>query len=919
MLAANWVYADTFTVTNLNDSGVGSLRWAIHQANDHFGEDIIDFSVSGTISPVSALPFITDNRTIIDASSQWSGVWPNGQPGIILDGSIAGDINGLNIYGANSCRVRGIFITGFGKAGIDIRNGSASNTIGGTGQGYRNVISGNHVGIMIYGVETDNNVVSGNYVGTDTAGTSDLGNSTTGVVIVDGAGSNTIGGGVDQDENDEGNIISGNDEYGVYISGTGSDSNIVSGNIIGTDINGTADLGNSLCGVFISCGSQSNVIGGTTEEKRNIISGNDSHGVEMAHSGTDNNRVLGNYIGTDILGDADLGNSQSGIVIRDGAQSNTIGGTNPEERNIISGNDRDGIGIHYWGTDNNTIYGNYIGTNFEGTDPLGNVDYGIEITHGARFNTIGGTEPGMGNIISGNGKSGVRLSYLETSSNVILGNYIGTDVNGTLDLGNSFSGVTISNGASSNTVGGKVEGARNIISGNGLHGVKICNPWTDGNVVSGNYIGVDITSTEELGNALSGVFIGDGAQTNTIGGNIREARNIISGNSDHGVEICHVETRRNTVSGNYIGTNSSGSSAIANGGNGVFIHSEAQSNTIGGSESGARNIISGNTLCGISISGSGTDGNIVSGNYIGTNYTGSNKLGNSLHGVLIESGSDNTIGGAEGAERNIISGNIQHGVAIAGVITEDNLILDNFIGVEVSGKSDLGNGGDGFATFDSVSPIIHRNIIAYNASGVGCYDNSTPDLGGGGQLIRGFNDIHSNVEFDIYNETPNIIMCEYNWWGTPNPQPDQFFGDVDYDPWLVCPSGIALFSNPSEMDILRDFRDNTLSKKETGRLFTETYYKHSPELVHIFLQNPGLATRSAAIIMELMPGIIFLMGNGNGRDMVISRLLVNRIQNLFSKIEPLGSEELVDDLSIFIEMLEEFKGKRISNIWQSLK
>jgi len=393
LLITGWAYSATFTVTTANDSGNGSLRWAIEQANSNPGADTINFSVSDTISPTSALPEITDDETLIDASSQWSGTWPGGAPGITLDGTNAGvGADGLVISGADNCHIRGLFITNFDDDGVRISNGAQSNTIGGTGVKYRKVISKNSgTGVYIYGSGTDNNTVCGNYIGTNANGTADLGNSGSGVFIYGGAKSNTIGG----TTAGERNIISGNDSIGVYIGDSGTDSNTVSGNYIGTDVNGTADLGNSSEGIRIAVGAQSNTIGGTTAGERNIISGNDIDGVRISGSGTDSNTVYGNYIGTDVNGTADLGNSNHGVHIYGGAQSNTIGGTG----NTIAFNGQDGVEVENADTDYNKISQNSIHDNTSlGIDLAGGGNDEISAPTITSNNLVGNTL-----TVSGNG------------------------------------------------------------------------------------------------------------------------------------------------------------------------------------------------------------------------------------------------------------------------------------------------------------------------------------------------------------------------------------------------------------------------------------------------------------------------------------------------------------------------------------
>jgi len=284
-LITGWAYSDTIIVNNLGNSGDGSLRWAMEKANTNAGSDTIRFNVYGTISPTSFLPAITDNETVIDASSQWAGEWPEGKPGITLDGGK--DVDGLLIDGADKCHIRGLYITNFVESGVSISGAGKFNTIGGTGIGYRNVISGNDgYGVVINAA--DSNVVSGNYIGTDVNGTTAMINLYRGVVIAEGAQSNTIGG----TSAGERNIISGNGFMGVDIHGSGTNSNVVSGNYIGMDVNGTAAMGNISYGVSISEGARSNTIGGTG----NTIAFNGDNGVVVDGINTDYNKISKNSI-----------------------------------------------------------------------------------------------------------------------------------------------------------------------------------------------------------------------------------------------------------------------------------------------------------------------------------------------------------------------------------------------------------------------------------------------------------------------------------------------------------------------------------------------------------------------------------------------------------------------------------------------
>ena len=275
--------------------------------------------------------------------------------------------------------------------------------------------------------------------------------------------------------------------------------NIIQGNYIGTDLTGSVDLGNGLNGVAISQGSSSNLIGGSAAGEGNLISGNGDFGIIIVDPGSNENVMQGNLIGTDATGTVDLGNGSVGVVIGAGASNNVIGGTQPGARNLISGNDSAGVHIDTVGTTGNVVQGNYIGTDVTGTVAIGNVYEGVFIGGGSSKNVIGGTSPGAGNVISGNNGYGVTITDMWTSGNVVQGNYIGTDVTGTLPLGNSDNGVIIATDAMYNLIGGTESGAGNVIAFNNVNGVVLTDDAGTGNAIVSNSIHSNVELGIDLG------------------------------------------------------------------------------------------------------------------------------------------------------------------------------------------------------------------------------------------------------------------------------------------------------------------------------------------------------------------------------------------------------------------------------------
>jgi hypothetical protein len=504
---------------------------------------------------------------------------------------------------------------------------------------------------------------------------------------------------------------------GIHLQAPGA-SNIIQGNFIGTDPTGTLNRGNGqgsthAGGVWID-GSSGNSIGGGDPTNRNVISGNGGSGVYVQNCS--GNVVQGNLIGTSLSGTAALGNTTNGVSLYYSG-GNQIGGVSATARNIISGNSWSGVYLFGPGSTGNLVQGNYIGTDPSGSLAIRNAADGVTMV-GAPGNTIGGAVAGAGNLLSGNSAGGVVLQGVGATSNLVQGNYIGTDASGRLALGNTFSGITLVSG-NSNLVGGVTAAARNIISANKLAGLFITN--SIGNLVQGNFIGVDVTGTNALGNVANGISI-NGAGSNMIGGTTAEARNVISGNTNHGIEIFSVGGTSNWIAGNYIGPDVTGRLALGNKLCGVHIVSPA--NTIGGAASGAGNLISGNIQDGIFLDGANASNSLVQGNFIGTTAAGNSALMNARGGIGISEARGNTIGGTVPGAGNLVSANANSagdaGIYLIGSGATGNVIQGNKIGTDVTGTLALGNMHEGIylerATNNTIGGTIPGagNLISAN-------------------------------------------------------------------------------------------------------------------------------------------------------------------------------------------------------------
>ncbi|MEZ4590954.1 MAG: hypothetical protein R3D55_07400 [Chloroflexota bacterium] len=666
---------DVCLVTTTADSGSGSLRDCL--ANAAVG-DMINFDTAvfppnspATISVLTPLPSITVDSLTIDGSNA----------GVIVNGSQLTGGSGFELLQVNNVTIQGLQIVNFPWVGIDILIDTTNALIGGDrnvgagplGQG--NLISGNAwAGVWILGDQTAGNVVQGNYIGTNLAGNSSYGTQELGIIIAEGAHDNFVGGPTASTRN----VISGHFNLfggsgtGVFIQDPNSDNNLIQGNLIGTDASGMVGV-NNYFGVVLMNGTQGNLIGGSTAAQRNIISGNFGYGIWTGDDPslpndiniTTNNQIAGNYIGTNINGTAELFLQSLGILVDQYSSNIIIGGSTPGMGNLVSGHSL-GAGIQFQGPNNS---GHQVLGNFVGTNASGTAavgnGQGIAVAFGTQNVTIGGTSPSARNVVSGNVGAGILIQDIGSTGNQVLGNFVGTNPAGTASLAND-SGIGILNGAAQNIIGGTLAGAGNLVSGNNFIGIQLQGNGSSQNMVQGNIVGLDVSGTQALMN-LVGIGV-NGAQNNQIGGSTAGSGNLISGNQI-GLTLQSSGAAGNLVMGNLIGTNAVGNTAVPND-YGIQIVLGAHNNTIGGDTAGAGNLISGNRIVGLAIHGTGSAQNKVWGNRIGTNLNGTAAIGNDVGVALLVGANQNEIGGTGSAKRNLISGNLDAGVLIQDRETE---------------------------------------------------------------------------------------------------------------------------------------------------------------------------------------------------------------------------------------------------------
>ncbi len=453
-----------------------------YPTRDRIVFELAECAVIQVAPALGDLPGLSDGGLTIDG---WSVPgWSLGDPPpVVID--VNQQTNGLAVNSQKNL-VRGLVIGNAAQQAIEIAGANATS----------NWIYGNHLGVDCSGAATMPNGMYGVYVTT-----------TRNLIGTNGNGQRDVF---------ERNVIGGN-YVGIYISGASATGNVVAGNFIGTDASGLQSLGNET-GVMIGGGASQNLIGTNGDgnadaEERNLISGNDSDGVSVISDGTVDNRITGNYVGTDVSGTAALPNGTFGIYLGS-LSAATIVGTDGSgnafdvnERNVISGNTLDGIRVNH--TSGSVIAGNYIGITAAGQAALGNGVSGIYSLEPSNNNLIGTDGDGVSdaeeaNIISGHQYYGIVLNGQDE---VVAGNIIGLDSTASLPIPNGqgvIAGIGALQTGARVTIGGKGAVYRNIISGNNGTGVSVSQP--DANVYC-NYVGTDVTGGLAVGNVSVGIFV----------------------------------------------------------------------------------------------------------------------------------------------------------------------------------------------------------------------------------------------------------------------------------------------------------------------------------------------------------------------------------------------------------------------------
>jgi hypothetical protein len=612
--AVTTAFSRVFVVTSLGDSGRGTLRFGLSQANagPPGAATRIRFAVHGTITLSSPLPAVR-RPVAIDGTSA-PGYRIKRAPVVAINCNLRAGLR----FAAGSARseLLGVAVDNAGGNGVTLDAGRITLNRDYIGLNLRGRAAGNR-GDGVYASPAS----SGNLIGVNRT-------VATGYVA---------------------NVISGNRRDGIELYG--SSRNTLVSNRIGTDPTGEWAIANGKNGIVLTERSNRNEIGGTafvdhatgqannpTGDKGTVtpvfvvpplgnqISGNTRDGI-LIKDGSHGNALNGNFIGTTADGDDPIANHGDGVAI-DRANSNQLIGckfvNNPfVYYNVISGNR--GNGLRITDADNSVVQGNFFGSAANNSTVVRNRLNGVLIDGTSRSTQVGGVIP-LGNVSAGNGRNGIEVAGRARGFTTF----------------NTFGGLHAFGGAAPNgndgvlitATGGDNLVRTNVMSGNRHNGIELAG-LARGVTVDPDIAGLATDGQALLPNGGDGLLIDGRAHGNVIGGTLRSVirQNTFSGNRGYGVAIAG-RAHDNQVIDSYIGTNILGLKAFGNGHGGVLVAGTAYRNAIGAfGKKPPSNVISANRGNGVTLLRF-TAFNRVVNNFIGLDATGLRRLPNAGRPVL---------------------------------------------------------------------------------------------------------------------------------------------------------------------------------------------------------------------------------------------------------------------------------------------
>ena len=761
--------------------------------------------------------------------------------------NVAGNYIGLNSSGANNHQntAEGIYVSASQASTVNIGTG-------GTSAANRNYVANNvNDGIEIASTAAGATVkIKNNVVGVAADFTTSAGNAGNGIRVAANATA-TIGTDLDgSNDSDEENMVSANSNDGILIE-NGVTSATIAGNIVGLKGAGgtyTTAAGNGNAGIHVNSNSLTSLtIGGSDNNQRNVVGSNASHGINVQDAGNAiAYTIRNNYVGLGSDGSTTRGNLARGIELSDGGAISIID-------NVVGNNSTGGVNMTAGTT--LTFTGNKIGAKATGIAAAGNTCYGLVVAASTMTDVdIGSSSTtnvfAANTTCSGQTGDGIKISNLAATNTPIdiVGNYIGLGSDGTTTtgMGNGGDGILIQKGAV--TIGGDNDLANgnltsgNVISNNTGSAIAITGPSVTSANIYGNIIGLKKDGSgvynTAAGNVVMGISFGGATALATAnigaanGTTVASRRNIISSNgtlSSQDVIRVHTSSAITTlkIKNNYIGTDTTGTVALGNGGEGVSIESTVTNLTIGSDLDGSNDADEGNV---ISVSGTGAAISFIStanvttaaihGNTLGMNAAKTVAMANYTNGIYVNTANITTlnIGSTNSNSRNYISGNIGAGIYfVTAPATATANILNNIIGLNGAGTAAVANGNIGINLGTANAATVNigdgtssgRNIIAGN-SGVGIvadggtvtildnylgvaadgttslpnttYEISSTDLVGG--IVRSLkigavgdeNKINNNTHIGVFlngvttwNESHNYLETDNTWLDTIGP------------------------------------------------------------------------------------------------------------------------------------------------------